>query len=138
MQGNTTGSASLPGADVTPVVRSLVETVISAELGVDDLSGVRHVDETTAVLMHKLLNMPTHLSLGMQGMTLAFDAAGALTGRPFRSKSLAARRRQLGWMKGAPVGLLRDFAAFYEKMGSFVYYSIIEEAGDHLPAPGGS
>lgn len=120
---------------VEPVVRSLVETVISSELGVDDLAGIPHVDETVDVLMHKLMNMPLHLSLGMQGMTLFFDAAGAVSGRPFRFKSLPARRRQLAVMKGAPVGLLRDFAAFYEKMGSFVYYSVIEESGDHLPDP---
>lgn len=120
---------------VEPVVRSLLETVVSGELGVDDLRGVAHLDEAVEVLMHKLVHMPTHLSLGMQAMTLAFDAAGAVSGRPFRVKSLPARRRQLAIMKGAPVGLLRDFAAFYEKMGSFVFYSIIEEAGEHLPDP---
>lgn len=129
------GSGALESA-VAPVVRSLVETVISAELGRDDLSGVPHVDEAVEVMMHKMLHMPTHLSWGMQGMTLLFDAAGTLGGgRPFRFKPMAARRKQLAWMKGAPVGLLRDFAAFYEKMGSFSYYSLIEEANDHLPEP---
>lgn len=119
-----------------PVVRSLVETVVSSELGTDNLDGVEHIGETTEVLLHKVLHMPRHLSLGMQGMTLVFDAAGALSGgAPFHKKPLAARRRQLGFMKRAPVGLLRDFAAFYEKMGSFVYYSIIEESGLHLPEP---
>lgn len=125
-------------AAVEPVVRSLVETVLSSELGMDDLGGLAHLDETVSVLMHKLTHMPTHLSLGMQGMTLAFDALGALGGRPFRSKALPARRRQLAVMKNAPLGLMRDFAAFYEKMGSFVYYSILEEAGEHLPATQGS
>lgn len=129
------GSGALESA-VAPVVRCLVETVISAELGRDDLSGLPHVDEAVEVMMHKLMNMPTHLSWGMQGMTLFFDAAGAFGGgRPFRMKSMAARRKQLHWMKGAPVGVLRDFAAFYEKMGSFSYYSLIEESHGHLPAP---
>ncbi len=136
----TSGAASRSAlaSAAEPVVRSLLETVVSAELGVDTLDGVTHLDEATEVLMHKLTHMPTHLGLGMQGLTLVFDAAGALTGRPFRMKSLPARRRQLAVMKGAPVGLLRDFVAFYEKMGSFVYYSILEEAGEHLPAAHGS
>ena len=129
------GSGALESA-VQPIVRSLVETVISAELGRDDLSGVAHVDEAVEVMMHKVLHMPTHLSWGMQGMTLLFDAAGAIgSGRTFRQKSLPERRKQLNWMKGAPVGLIRDFAAFYEKMGSFSFYSLIEEAHGHLPGP---
>ena len=127
------GSGGVQSA-VAPVVRSLVETVISAELGRDDLSGVAHLDEAVEVMMHKVMNMPTHLSWGMLGMTLAFDAAGTMSGgRPFRMKPMAARRKQLNWMKGAPLGLLRDFAAFYEKMGSFSYYSLIEESDGHLP-----
>ena len=59
-----------------------------------------------------------------------------LGGHRFRNKPLAARRRQLAWMKSAPVGLLRDFAMFYEKMGSFVFYSILEEAGEAVPTLG--
>ena len=38
------------------------------------------------------------------------------------------RQRCLDSWKRSPIGLLRSFTQFYEKMGTFVYYSHVEEA----------
>ena len=119
-------------ARVRPVVASLVETVVSAELGVDVLDGVAHLEPTTEVMARKLRQMPPHLGNAMALMTLAFDAAGMVDGTPFRRKELPARRAQLAAWKGTPVSVLSDFVAFYEKMGSFTWYCHVEEAeGGH-------
>ena len=119
-------------ARVRPIVASLVETVVSAELGVDDLSGVAHLEPTTEVMARKLRQMPPHLGNAMALMTLAFDTAGLAGGTRFRSKDLPARRAQLTAWKNTPVSVLSDFVAFYEKMGSFTWYCHVEEAeGGH-------
>jgi len=119
-------------ARVRPIVASLVETVVSAELGVDDLDGVAHLDATTEVMARKLRQMPPHLGNAMAVMTLLFDSAGLASGARFCSKDLPARRAQLATWKGTPVSVLSDFVAFYEKMGSFTWYCHVEEAeGGH-------
>ena len=119
-------------ARIRPVVASLVETVVSAELGTDDLTGVEHLEATTEVMARKLCQMPPHLGSAMAMMTLLFDSAGLAGGRRFRAKDLPARRAQLQSWKNTPVSVLSDFVAFYEKMGSFTWYCHIEEAeGGH-------
>ncbi len=115
---------------VEPVVDSLVDTVLCSELGKDALDeGVRFVPETRDMLIYKLEHMPEFFGLGMFGVTIAFDAYGAARagGTPFRKQSLEERRARLEEWKSSPVGLFRSFTQFYEKMGSFVYYSFIEE-----------
>ena len=114
---------------VRPVIDSLVDTVLCAELGREELSGERFVDETAAMLHHKLEHMPELFGLGMLGVTLAFDTtARARGGRPFRKQDLVDHQRCLDAWKRSPIGLLRSFTQFYEKMGTFVYYSHVEEA----------
>ena len=60
--------------------------------------------------------------------TLFFDMAGVSHGG-HRTHHLdpAQRRALLDQWKTAPLGPLRDFVAFYEKMGVFIYYSLLEE-----------
>lgn len=116
---------------VVPVVESLVDTVLCTELGREELGEeVRFVPETRDMLVYKLEHMPEFFGLGMFGVTLAFDAYGAARsgGTPFRRLPLTERRARLDEWKASPVGLFRSFTQFYEKMGSFVYYSFIEEA----------
>ena len=116
---------------VSPVVERLVDTVLCAELGHEQLpADLRFVDETRDMLIYKLEHMPEFFGLGMFGVTLAFDAYGAAKGWgvPFRKQPLAERRARLEEWKASPVGLFRSFTQFYEKMGSFVYHSYVEEA----------
>jgi hypothetical protein len=106
--------------------------VVSAELGIDDLAGVEHLEPTTEVMARKLRQMPPHLGNAMAMVTLVFDTAGLTGGSRFRDKDLPARRAQLAAWKTSPISILSDFVAFYEKMGSFTWYCHVEEAeGGH-------
>ena len=112
-----------------PVVDGLTRTVIADQLGREDVAGLDFVDETAAELLKKLTGMPAYLSLAMLGTTVAFDQSARVRGgRRFRSLDHAERMAWLDLWRAAPVGVFRDFVAFYEKMGVFVYYTHIEEA----------
>jgi hypothetical protein len=114
---------------LNPVIASLVETVL-----VDDLDGPtpveqEYLDQTSRVLLHRMVNMPRHLAAGMMMLTVAFDlSAVPAHGARFRALGVQHRGEHLGRWKAAPVGVFRDFVDFYEKMGVFVYYSHIEDA----------
>lgn len=114
-----------------PIVAAIAETVIAEELGRDELSGVRFLPETTEGLLYKLANMPRYMGVGMMALTVAFDGLGVASGAPFHRLPLAKRRVLFRRLKGVAVGLLAAFFAFYEKMGAFIYYSHLEEAGLH-------
>lgn len=126
----TENSARVKGT-LRPVVAAIAETVIAEELGRDDLAGVRFLSETADGLLHKLVNMPSYMGVGMMALTLTFDGLGVASGAPFHRLPLAKRRVIFRRLKGVAVGLLAAFFAFYEKMGSFIYYSHLEEAGLH-------
>ena len=100
-----------------PVVDSLVRRVLELDDGVDPLVG-----ETSDILLHKIDHMPQPLGAGMLALTLLFDASGAVAGgHTFRAMDAGAQRRHIERWRSVPLG--RDFVAFYEKMGVFVYYS---------------
>lgn len=113
----------LPGLE--PAVAALVEHVVSSLAEPDP-----HLLTTTAAAMHGRLGMmPRFLGLPMAAATLAFDWSGvAVGGRPFRRLDPEARRRLVAAWRRAPVGFCRDFLDFYEKMASFLYFSLEEEA----------
>lgn len=117
-----------PARLLEPTVSALVDSVTADVYEERRADAASLHDETTRVLIHKLQGMPRHLSLPMQGLTLAFDWAGVISaGRPFHRQSLQQRQRQLRAWKNGPIGLLRTFVDFYEKMGVFVYCSTVEE-----------
>ena len=114
---------------VLPSMAHIVDTVLCTQRGVDALEGQPFVDETRDMLWTKLEAMPELFGVGMMGMTLAFSAyAGARGGRSLAAQDLAQRQARLDEWRSSPVGLLRSFTQFYEKMGTFVYYSHVEEA----------
>ena len=118
-------------AQAAPVIQRLVEAVVARELERDDVEGVAYLQETAEVLRRKLSQMPVHLGMGMAIFTLLFDAAAASRGgRPFRALTLAERAAWLARWRSLPLSFFQDFADFYEKMGVFVYYSHVEEAGE--------
>lgn len=117
---------------VEPVVEGIVRLILREELGRDDLEGVPHLQETAAVLLHRMKEMPPHLSTGMMGLTLFFDlSAAARGGRPFHQLDPADQARWFGLWRKAP-GFFRNFSAFYEKLGAFSWYSLVEEAESPL------
>ena len=88
----------------------------------------RTVEAVTDQLYGKLDDMPPHLRAGMMGMTLVFDMAGVSHGgHRTHHLEVEQRRALLAQWKTGRLGPLRDFVAFYEKMGVFIYYSLLEE-----------
>jgi hypothetical protein len=115
-----------------PTVEALAQAVIADQLGRDDVRGEPFVAETGATLLHKLASMPAYLSIGMLGTAVVFERSSLLRGgRAFSQMDQAARAAKLRRWRRAPIGVLRDFVAFYEKLGVFVYYSHEEDALGH-------
>ena len=112
---------------IEPTVRSILDTLICRELEKESVALEPFFEETVQGMLEKLFGMPQYLALGMVGLTLVFDRYGVLRGGRFCSLSLDQRHVQLRKWKFSPVGPMRDFVAFYEKMGTFVYYSHVEE-----------
>lgn len=116
-----------------PTIRAIVEAVIAEHLGRADLAGVDHVEATLRTLEGKLGGMSTFMACGMLTTTLAVEAASVAAGSPLRQRSIPDRQRWLASLRGAPVGLLRDFVMFWEKMTVFAFWCHREEAtGQHV------
>ena len=113
----------------SPTVSGLVEAVIAAEVGRAEVSDLPHVTETGEILLARITQMPPHLSLGMLTLVLSFDRyCRTRAGKRVADLSIQDRQRMLTAWKNAPIGPLRQFVQFYEKMGTFVYYSCLEES----------
>lgn len=111
------------------VIRAFAEVIIAEEVGTDDPAGLRFVEETAEVLRRRLLGMPRYLASGMVAMTLAFDnVSRALAGKAFHDLAIPQRRRVLDQVRAIPVGLIHNFVSFYEKLGVFIYWSLVEES----------
>lgn len=74
--------------------------------------------------------MPRYMGLGLAGLTMIFDSLAVSTsGRRFHQLDEGAQDRLLSRWRQAPGG--RDMVDFYEKMGTFVFYSLVEEERGH-------
>ena len=107
-------------------VKGLTEAIVlrEAEQAAPDL-----LAEAMEAMVAKVDQMPPHLRLGMAGLTLSFSAyARARTGRSLSALLPDRRLALLEEWRGAPLGPCRQFVQFYEKMTSFLYYSILEES----------
>lgn len=115
---------------VRRVIRAMTEAVVAEELGVESLEGVPFVGETAEILERRLFGMQSYLAAGLSGMTLVFDASTVpLHGRRFHTLPLAQRRKALARVAAIQVGLVNNFAAFYQKLGGFTFWSLLEENG---------
>ncbi len=86
------------------------------------------LDATTTELVRKVGAMPRYMGLGIQVLTVVFECWGLLTGgRRFSRLARPKRERQIQTWQGSPIGLMRDTVEFYEKMGTFVFWSGREE-----------
>lgn len=123
-------SATLFRSRVRRAIRAITEAVIAEELGVESLEGIPFVEETAAILERRLFGMQSYLAGGLSGMTLVFDASTVpLHGRRFHALPLAQRRKALARVAGIQIGLVNNFAAFYQKLGGFTFWSLLEENG---------
>lgn len=111
-----------------PVVRQLVADVVADDRGVLP-AGESHVDEAAEFVMDRVGGMAPHLGTGMAGLTLAFDAycSGQAGGLRYHQQDIVSRRRHFEAWRKLP-GPLQSWTTFYEKMGTFAYWSVVEEA----------
>lgn len=83
--------------------------------------------ELTQEMMGKLTNMPQFMGMGVAGLTILFDISClAKTGRRFHQLPPEARQKKVQRWKQARLGLFRDTVEVYEKMGTFIFYSLQE------------
>ena len=100
---------------VRRVMGAIVEVVIAEELGVDSLDGVPFVAETADILERRMFGMQSYLAAGLSGMTLMFDASTiSRHGGRFHGLPLGDRRAALARVRAIPLGLVNNFAAFYD------------------------
>lgn len=128
--------ASPESSALRPVVAALVRAVLS----IDDRVAREQrpvLEATTDGLLRKIYGMPRYLGLGMMMLVVLFDWYGLFFGlRRFRALSLDRATRQLEHWRRLPVGPCRQFVEFYEKMGTFIYYSQLEARSPRLAATG--
>ncbi len=115
-------------ARLSPVIRAIAEAEVAEELDRDRLDDVPLLPETAVVLEHRLLGMPKHFAAGMVALTLVFDRSTRATdGATFTQLSLAKRRKALARIRALPLGPLKNFTTFYDKMAPFIFWSALEE-----------
>lgn len=117
-------------ARVARVIHAITEAVIAEELGVESLEGVPFVAETAQILERRMFGMQSYLAGGLSAMTLTLDSATiGRYGHRFHRLPLAQRRAVLANVRSVPLGLVNNFAAFYDKLGGFTFWSLLEEHG---------
>ncbi len=108
---------------IEPVVRGLVSGLLA------DGHHPVPVDDTAAVLVRKIDNMPGLMRFGMRVLLWAFDWYGLLRGgRRFHRSSAEKQRKRIEEWSAMPIGPCRDMVEFHRKMGAFVALSL--EAGE--------
>lgn len=109
---------------IEPVVRGLVSGLLA------DGEHPVPVEDTAAVLVRKIDNMPGLMRFGMRVLLWAFDWYGLIRGgRRFQGSSLVKQRKRIAEWSRMPIGPCRDMIEFHRKMGVFVALSL--EGGEH-------
>ena len=111
-----------------PTVRRLIADVVSDGAGAP-LAGAEHVDAAAEDLLSHIGGMAPHVGTGMAALTLSFDGycTGRGAGRRFHELDLETRRACFDAWRKLP-GPLKSWTLFYEKMGTFSYWAVVEGA----------
>ena len=76
----------------------------------------------------RVRGMPRYMGAGMTALTVIFVATG------YVRLSKPRRVARIEKWRTSPVSLQRDFVEFWEKMGTFTYWSRVEKAAHGLGA----
>jgi hypothetical protein len=82
----------------------------------------RHLAGATQDMKGRVEGMPRYMGIGMTALTLLFASTG------YTRLPKARRVARIGRWRTSPVSLQRDFVEFWEKMGTFTYWSRVEKA----------
>ena len=109
-------------------IESVTEAVILHASGRTDPDQMPQLRFAQQAMVAKFGQMPPHVRIGLLGLTLGFSAyARGRAGRSFSQLPLARRQGLIDEWRSLPVPLCPMFVQFYEKMGPFLYYSLLEE-----------
>ena len=115
----------LTNSFIEPAISSLVSSLISVNLNIDESQYKEHIIQTISIMKKKILNMPKYIAFGVLILTLYFDWYGVLRNKKrFHRQNLKQQLCQIRCWKNSKIRVFRDFVGFYEKMTMFVYYSI--------------
>lgn len=70
----------------------------------------------------RLKCMPRYMGIGMLGLTAVFAGSG------YVGLAKERRLRRIARWRASPISLQRSFVEFWEKMGTFTYWSRVEKA----------
>ena len=107
---------TLTKAALRPTVQQLIRDLVA-----DEFDGEQRVEDVADRLLSKIGSMPPHLGFGMAGLTALFEASGPAWHR----LGVDTRKARFEAWRGKPV--FGDWVTFWEKMGVFVYWSVVEE-----------
>ena len=108
-----------------PGLKSLVKCVLEREC--EESPPQDLCEASSEALEERIVGMPTHLSIGMLGLTALFDASGLVRGKRASRMDQAQCEQWMESWRHAPLGPARDFILFYDKMAAFAFHSIEEE-----------
>lgn len=105
------------------VVSTLLEDLLDPDgRGLDPT----HLAGAVGDMKARLLGMPRYMGAGMIGLTTLFTGGPAYVALP-----KARRVARVETWRRSRISLRRDFVEFWEKMGTFTYYSRVEKAHSH-------
>ena len=109
-------------------IESVTEAVILHASGETDPDKLTQLRPAQQAMVAKFGQMPPHVRIGLLGLTLGFSAyARGRSGRAFSRLPLARRLALVDEWRSSTVPVCPMFVQFYEKMGPFLYYSLLEE-----------
>ena len=107
-----------------PVVLSLSHCLVASALEKTSEVDQESINQTSSILMEKILLMPRYLGVPMLFLTILFDwYGGVISGKCFQNQTYPIKIRQINQWKHCSAGVLRDFIQFYERLTLFIYYS---------------
>ena len=107
-----------------PVISGLAFCFVTAALGYKKVSD-EPLKQATDMMCRRIELMPRTLSIPLVFLTFIFDWYGFfISGRRFQDQVASRQQRQILQWKKSPLGPMREFIKFYEKMVIFIYYSL--------------
>ena len=107
-----------------PVVLSLSYCLITTALEGESKVDQKSINETSSILLGKILLMPQYLGVPMLFLTILFDWYGCvISGKRFQNQTKLQKNKQVKQWQHSPVGIFRDFIQFYVRLTLFIYYS---------------